>query len=264
MDQKYPPDLIEFDPLASTTVITPLDSSSFDTNLIKQLYNDEQLTSEEYVILDFFGAVNHMKKITKGNEVIISFQGLRRKVDIHQARLTKALNRLVEKDLLRKTPEGYTLTERGIVLSTKLMDRFGRTPDFLPTIHTHTVSGKIHVSQMDRDKILQISDEFVGKWFGEFRFVSKTDYGDRIELEWLSTNGSITAKLIFGPQNQIKISTSSVKYSNSEMELQILVDRIVNALEKKFDVWVNLESQDIYENRTKLSASDTIGSRFAA
>lgn len=264
MDRKFTPEIVEFDPLASTTVITPLDSSSFDTSLIKQLYNDEQLTSEEYVILDFFGAVNHMKKISKGDEVIISFQGLKRKVDIHQARLTKALNRLVEKELLRKTPEGYALTERGSVLSTQLMDRFGRSPDFLPTIHTHSVSGKIHVNHMSREKIIEISDEFVGKWFGDFRFVSKTDYGDVIELEWLSTSGAITAKLIFGPANQIKISTSSVKYSNSEMELQILVDRIINSLEKKFDIWVSLESQEIYENRRKMTDSDSIGSKFAA
>ena len=264
MDQKYSPHIIEFDPIASTTVIMPLDSSSFDTTLIKQLYNDEQLTSEEYVILDFFGAVNHMKKITKGNEVIISFQGLKRKVDIHQARLTKALNRLVEKDLLKKNPEGYSLTERGVLLSTKLMDRFERTANFLPTIHTHMVSGRIQISQMTRDRILEISDEFVGKWFGDFRFVSKTDYGEMIELEWLSNNGAITAKLVFGPANKLKISTSSVKYSNSEMELQILVDRIVNTLEKKFDLWVTLESQEIYENRTRLTASETIGSKFAA
>ncbi len=264
MQTKQQAGYVEFDPLASVTVIKPLDSSDFDTSLIKTLYDDEQLTSEEYVILDYFGAVTTMKKATKNISLTISFQGLKRKVDIHQARLTKALNRLVEKELLKKTPEGYMLTEKGYLLSNKLVDRFGRTQKFLPSIHTHTLSGKIQMASLTQEKLRQISQEFVGKWFGDFRFIAKTDYGDMIELEWLSINGGITAKLIFGPENNIKISTSSARYSESEMELQILADRIITTLEKKFDLWILLESRDVYENRRKLISSDTMPSKFAA
>lgn len=247
----------------STHNIVPMDTTQLDTSTVKALYDDEQLTSEEYVILDFLSAVHNMKKNVRSASVTVSFQGLKRKVDIHQARLTKALNRLQEKDLVTKNPDGYSLTEKGLRLSEKLMDRFGKTTHFNPTIHTHRIKGKIQAAKLSNEDLHDLSKAFVGIWFGDFRFVAKTDYEDFIELEWLSTNGLITAKLVLGPDNQISLSTSSAKYSQSEMELQIMYDRVASILEKKFDLLIHVDARDIFENAKILTQPD-IASKFAA
>ena len=91
-------DNLVIDPLKYSQLIKPLDTRNLSSQDIQKLYIDESLTDLEYVILDYIGNTVDLKL----GEVEISFQGLKRLTNIHQAKLTKAINRLVEKDMLKK------------------------------------------------------------------------------------------------------------------------------------------------------------------
>jgi len=51
-----------------------------------------------------------------------SFKALERKLDIHQQSLSRALKRLRELELIEKTPEGYKLIKKNMLLSSTIME----------------------------------------------------------------------------------------------------------------------------------------------
>ena len=50
-----------------------------------------------------------------------SFKALERKLNIHQQSLARALKRLVDLDLIEKTPAGYKLIKKNIFLSNTIL-----------------------------------------------------------------------------------------------------------------------------------------------
>ena len=82
----------------SNQLINTLDQNEFDSKSISSLYRDEQLTQDEYLILDFIG----VNDLLRDGTLSISFQAMKRIISLHQARLTKAINRLIAKNLLIK------------------------------------------------------------------------------------------------------------------------------------------------------------------
>jgi DNA-binding IclR family transcriptional regulator len=68
------------------TVISELDLRERDINLL-QAINEEELTN-------------------------FSFEGLKRRLKIHQETLSRILNRLANQEILKKTKKGYTLTPK--------------------------------------------------------------------------------------------------------------------------------------------------------
>ncbi len=252
--------------LRTTALLRPLETNSFDSTMINKLYTEEQLTSEEFVVLDFLGALTTVSDLVEQEgDLIVSFQGLKRKINLHQARLTKALKRLSEKDLIQKTENGYQITETGLLLSLKLADKFQSLKRFNENIVTHVISGTLTSNiEMDKQGLKELGEQFVGKWFGDFRFVSKTEYDDSFEIEWISTTGSLSSKLVLGPKNSISLSLSSKSYIDGELEIQIMKDRITTTLQQISDISPVFISYNIYEDTKKLEGSETIGSIFAA
>ncbi|MDH5401389.1 MAG: hypothetical protein OEY49_02765, partial [Candidatus Heimdallarchaeota archaeon] len=84
MDSHF--DTLEFDPFIQPNLIQPLETRDISSSLISDLYREEQLTQDEYIVLDFIGTI----KEKKSGDVIMSFQGIKRLVSLHQAKLTKA------------------------------------------------------------------------------------------------------------------------------------------------------------------------------
>lgn len=128
------------DPLKYSQLIKPLDTRNLSSQDIQRLYIDESLTDLEYVILDYIGNTVDLKL----GEVEISFQGLKRLTNIHQAKLTKAINRLVEKDMLKKGDAGYKLTDIGYVVFQRLLRNYNRQESILPkNVYSSVVEGEV-------------------------------------------------------------------------------------------------------------------------
>ncbi|MHA1300661.1 MAG: hypothetical protein ACTSO9_14685, partial [Candidatus Helarchaeota archaeon] len=84
-----------------------------EKTLLEYQPNSEQLdVVDEYqaqVLLLLF-----LEGMTKFSPSSLSFQGIRRKLSLHQQILTNALNRLLEKDFIVKQPDDhYILTKKG-------------------------------------------------------------------------------------------------------------------------------------------------------
>jgi len=236
-------------PLRDSQLITPFDTRSLSSQDIQQLYRDESLTSDEYMVLEFFGQTQNLKS----GEVQISFQGLKRLTQIHQAKLTKAINRLVEKTLLEKADAGYRLTPAGIDVFSRLLNIYRNSSDIFPNkVYSHVAQGQVQGLQLDFSEYERIAENLVGKWFGRFRFTSKVEYEDGIELGWVSTNGSISAALILGPDNNLRLSLSAPIYDEAQSELQILMNHLSQSIETVIDAPLIFTSQKVFENRKEI------------
>jgi len=244
----------QIDPISSVSLINPITDRWINSQQIKILYEEDQLTQEEYILLDYLGTIEDLKQ----GEFTVSFQGLKRKIDLHQARLTKALKRMLEKDLIAKEDKGYSLTSNGALLANELMKKFGRQSTLESEIHSYIARGNIGgfpMSVSDREKIAKALS---GKWFGEFRFIAKSDTSEGVfEIEWISTNRSVGAKLIIGPENDVTIIISSAKIINSEIDLQLMMERISATIENVMDSSVIFERRETYINRSQIPEEDT-------
>jgi Mn-dependent DtxR family transcriptional regulator len=250
----------EFDPIRSASLIKPLDERLINSSEIKSLYQEQQLTQEEYILLDYLGAVEQIKDGAN----TISFQGLKRKIHLHQAKLTKALKRLIEKQMLVKTDGGYQLSDHGLMISIELMKKFGRQSTLEQKVHSHVAHGMFQGLNVSEDQLKELTDHLSGRWFGDFRFIAKTESKGIYEIEWISTNGSICTKLTLGPNNQLSIITSSATIIHSEIELQMMMERITSTIERLLDISVVFVSRTVYEDRRELVLADDVPIKFAS
>lgn len=239
-----------YDPLPEFSLIQPLSSKEFTTYWITSLYREEQLTSDEYIVLDFIG----LNGLIKSGIVIVSFQGMKRLTSLHQAKLTKAINRLVVKDLLQKLSDGYALTDKGYALFNRLFKEFNRAPQaIIKKLYSNVSSGQIQGPTISESQQNEISNAFVGRWFGKYRFISKIQYRDSFEIFWISTDGSISTSLLVGSENELRLSLSAPIQENAQKELQLLIDHVSHTLETVIDAPVIFNSHSIYLNNKAIT-----------
>jgi predicted transcriptional regulator len=105
----------------------------------------------------------------------VAFQGLRRRMNVHQERLSRSLQRLEDEGLVSKGPRGYVLTDKGSAFAhrwfspassntTKILE------SFLPTdLSPHQVAGRLE-----------------GKWFASLRWLGAKDEPDGATLRWIT------------------------------------------------------------------------------
>ncbi|MHA2404593.1 MAG: hypothetical protein ACXADH_16455 [Candidatus Kariarchaeaceae archaeon] len=221
-----------FDSTDGSHLIQPLNVGEFTTNSINTLYRDEQLTQDEYLILDFIG----VNGLVNSGFVIMSFQGIKRLISLHQARVTKALSRLINKDLIQKMSEGYALTESGSLLFNRLFKQFERSPQpKSEDMHTLFSDGYIQGPLLTKEQYQEVSEGLVGRWFGKFRFTSKIDYSQSFDICWISTDGSISAMLRIGPDNKLQLSMSGPSKMITSKEKHMLVEHVSQILEAIID-----------------------------
>ena len=237
-------------PLRDTQLIAPFDLKTLSSQDIKQLYAQEQMTQDEYLVLDFIGNTQNLKS----GHVQFSFQGLKRLTQIHQAKLTKAINRLVEKGLLEEAEAGYSLTSRGVEVFGRLFNKHRSNTDIFPKkVYSHVAQGQVQGLSLLYEHYEEIAENLIGKWFGRFRFTSQIKYDDAIELGWVTTNGSISAALILGPENNLRLSISASIYDEAQSELQILMNHLSQSIESIIDAPTIFTSQRVFENRKEIS-----------
>ena len=143
----------------------------------------------------------------------IKFNGLKRLLnDVHQQKLSRALERLQEDQLIeRKSDGGYGINSRmynevTTYFSDKsITDSYYNDKDLLEIDRAYSSDSSFPVRS--------IIDQLIGKYFGKWRFVghfySKTE--DQGELEWINSENSsfISVKASKG---LIEIKYSGFKY----------------------------------------------------
>ncbi|HKZ99628.1 MAG TPA: hypothetical protein VJ326_08585 [Thermoplasmata archaeon] len=110
----------------------------------------------------------------------IGFQGLRRRLRIHPERLSRALHRLAEDDLVIRTDLGYRVTPRAeTILSPQVLDRH---PNTMPVLQTYLPA--------DVD-LRGLARALRGTWIGPLRWYGLTETLGDLQMSWVTEDDSI-------------------------------------------------------------------------
>ena len=149
------------------------------------------LRSSDWHVLDAFDSQSDF-----------GFQGLKRKLGIHQETLSRALHRLEDDELIQRTPDGYRLTERGSAITRRVGP--GTQPDRI--LETYLPSD---ISVPDLISRLKYS------WFGSLRWLGHSESKDGTVLSWVTEDGvSRVSSRFKGRQLTIEIEPHEYAMSN--------------------------------------------------
>jgi DNA-binding HxlR family transcriptional regulator len=122
-----------------------------------------------------------------------SFKALERKLDIHQQSLSRALKRLRELELIEKTPEGYKLIKKNMLLSSTIMesgqvDEEEEPEPLEPRKNTRRRFNQlIQICIPIRNNNTElVANKLVGKWFGSLRWFGLIKKETGSTLQWVA------------------------------------------------------------------------------
>lgn len=155
-----------------------------------------------------------------------SFSGIKRQLGKHQQKITKAINRLVSKELICKNDIGYSLSQKGTVILSQIVS-LQNAVDLHKSVDNY-LEQKITFDR--KISLEETATQLVGKWFGSFRYISHTE-GKQLTVRWQLVDSRASAILRMYPDeailNIVPESRDSQNYSY-EKALTELSEYILN------------------------------------
>ncbi len=167
-----------------------------------------------------------LKLLSSEQNAHFSFQGLRRRLGLHQETLTRTLKRLEEASVIERSPEGYKLKGAG--------------SGYVFTVGTNQTLAKPIInaylpSQVDVTVLFQ---KLRGRWFSNFRWLGYSHDGNQLSMSWISEDGrmQLQARISGG-----KITIGADSYTNQSESEQIasayqLFDHITKVAEEMVEM----------------------------
>ena len=110
---------------------------------------------------------------------VFTFDGLKRRLNLHPETLSRILSRLEQEGMVKKTPEGYKVTPK----ITKLK---------LQPTHNEAPSAQLLQTFLPSDlRTQQLILELKGKWFGLLRWLGMSENSEGVTLKWITEDGGI-------------------------------------------------------------------------
>lgn len=110
----------------------------------------------------------------------VAFQGMKRRLGLHQESLARTLRRLQDDRLIERSSQGYQLSLRGLHLAQALREQ-ASTPS-LPVLRTVLP---------DRHEALQAAEALRQRWFGQLRWYGHSEDVRGVTLSWTTEDGAI-------------------------------------------------------------------------
>ncbi|MHA1713799.1 MAG: MarR family transcriptional regulator [Candidatus Ranarchaeia archaeon] len=159
-----------------------------------------------------------------------SFQGLKRRLGIHQQKLTKALKRLIEKGLVKKTGRGYLITKTGGKMLSEYITSCP-TPVTIDPVEWASSSISLHTSISGEEFIQNLS----GKWFGEYRFVGTAQTAKRSIVEFTNDDNSFHVCCCLDSQGTLRMTVTPTDQQSLERTGEEL-DKVVRFIQRTFSI----------------------------
>nr|MDO8081567.1 hypothetical protein [Candidatus Freyarchaeota archaeon] len=162
------------------------------------------------------------------------FQGIRRRLDIHQQTLTIALKRLVRKRIIAKNDDQeYFLTKQGGNLVSNLFnndeDKARSPPDSEKNKFTSCeIEMKVNPKGVEHKKLAK---GLKGKWFSHYRYVGSSLREDKSILEWITDDANYSARVSADEDGNVRIGVSAVKFFE-DIKLREETNRVSLFIEK--------------------------------
>ncbi|HUT80039.1 MAG TPA: hypothetical protein VMZ29_02460 [Candidatus Bathyarchaeia archaeon] len=152
------------------------------------LYTEEYsyLTRDELEVL-FLLATTEM---SAEGLTSFSFSGIKRQLGKHQQKITKAVNRLLSKELITKTNIGYSLSSKGSSILSEVI-KSQNTIDLHQSNNEFLQQKILFNYEVSLEEIINL---LVGKWFGSFRYISHTE-GKNLTIRWQLVDSRSSATL---------------------------------------------------------------------
>jgi DNA-binding MarR family transcriptional regulator len=109
-----------------------------------------------------------------------TFEGMKRRMGAHPETLSRTLERLEDQNILERRPGGYQLTEKGRAM-----------------VNVHPLSNSANRISLVRTllppslPIEAVIRALEGRWFGELRWLGRTDTPSEVVLKWITSDGRI-------------------------------------------------------------------------
>jgi DNA-binding HxlR family transcriptional regulator len=173
-----------------------------------------------------------------------SFKALERKLDIHQQSLARALKRLVDLDLIEKTPAGYKLIKKNIFLSNTILQNRQLTeeeaeeaePELFETGKTRKRFNQLIQMRIPiRNNTELVVNQLVGKWFGSLRWFGLIKKETGVTLQWVAINKYSNNKLFQINVNIVSeyiVMESNAVSEKEKIEAMSCSNRIVGEITK--------------------------------
>lgn len=174
--------------------------------------NDYDLRHGDRQVLDAF----------RDSESKFAFQGLKRRLGIHQETLSRALRRLEEDELVEHAEDGYRLTPRGSAIVKKNQKGQAQSYRMLETYLPPDVSA------------LDVISRLKYSWFSTLRWFGYTQTEGGAVLTWLTEDGRLQIKARF-QGNRLSIETDSNDEETSEISIKFaheLLARVVKEYQR--------------------------------
>ena len=162
------------------------------------------LVKEEDIASDIHN--NDGKILTLLNEAgsKYSFKGIMRKLEMHQQSLARALHRLEELGLVRKSESGYELSTVGESAASKMHAQPLPRREYLQLLQTYIPVASV--------RPIEIVQSLIGKWFKNLRWLGMIAGGTGYTLQWASDDGAFQVNLrIISDYIVIETNASSEK-----------------------------------------------------
>lgn len=158
----------------------------------------------------------------------LRFNGLRRLLkDVHQQKLTRALERLQEDSLITQFPDGgYGLGNESY---DKVRQYFGKD-DIIYSYQQNNSDPEKVVAALISNKEIPVEDivqQLAGKYFGNYRFVGHYLTNNKGRLEWIHMEDHSKILISSISATEIKIESFNVSKSTIERLIQMIRQMLV-------------------------------------
>ena len=160
--------------------------------------NEPDLRRGDWQVLDAFHDA----------ESSLAFQGLKRRLGMHQETLSRALHRLESDNLVEHTEDGYRLTQRGSeVIHLPARGQSTKTSSLLETYLPSDVSASDVISRLKYS------------WFSTLRWLGHSENGNEALLTWVTDDGDTQVRARFR-NNHLSIEIDSETGENSNTAIK--------------------------------------------
>lgn len=152
--------------------------------------------------------LNVLNLIGEEGLTIFTFDGLKRRLGVHQETLSRILSRLEDQGLVEKQAEGYRVTAR--------VKEFVQSP----TLNTNEPRMPIMQTILSPDiPVQQLVSNLSGRWFGVLRWLGYSENKEGISLKWITEDGGIQVNANFS-DNQLSIEAKPLHDKNLSAALR--------------------------------------------
>jgi DNA-binding transcriptional ArsR family regulator len=138
-----------------------------------------------------------LKLLAREHNTYFSFQGLRRRLGLHQETLTRTLKRLEEAHAIERSTTGYKLRNPINTFSFDVPTSEGYSK---PVIEAY-LPAEVNVTVLFQ--------KLRGHWFSDFRWLGYSQDGNQLSMSWISEDGRMQVQARIG-SGKITVAAGSL------------------------------------------------------